>query len=110
MCLYGLKAMRSRDYQESGNMAIRVSLTLFIKAHILSMLHFSSKASRILPQNVAIKQKVVKTNDISCVFLFWAMVLHEVKFPLTLKRICSTTSSQERGESTIYSINTTRKI
>lgn len=40
VCLYGLKAKRSRDYQESGNMAIRVSLTLFIKAHIPSMLHF----------------------------------------------------------------------
>lgn len=84
VCLYGLKAKRSLDYQESGNMAIRVSLTLFIKAHILSMLDFSSKASRILPQNVAIKQKVVKTNYISCVFSFWAMVLHKVKFPLTL--------------------------
>lgn len=57
----------SRDYQESENLATRVSLTLFIETRILSMLHFSSKASRILPPNVAIKCKRVKTNDISLV-------------------------------------------
>lgn len=104
MCLCGLKEKRSRDYQESGNMATRVSLTLLIKAHILSMLHFSSKASRVLPQNAAIKQQVVKTNDISCVLLFWAIVLHKDKFSLTLKRICSTTSShrERRKQNSFY--------
>lgn len=109
VCLYGLKAKRSRDYQEWGN-TIRVSLTLFIKAHILSMLDFSCKASRILPQNVAIKQEIVKTNDISCGFPFWATVLHKVKFSLTSKGLAVIPAHTERGETRIRSINSTHEI